>query len=115
VAKPFEFKAQPEPPKPKIVVPEPVVEPKVEEPPIEVEDEEEVTINVADQVPNVDDSDIALDMSMDSIIGSPMSVDRSVAQRRLNYQQVEEEFYNVTEYQTEIYKYMKTAEVYIFV
>jgi hypothetical protein len=82
----------------------------VKEPELEVQNEK-VPEPQQVQVVAVDDSDIALDMSMDSIIGSPMSVDRSVVQRRINYQQAEEEFYNVTEYQTEIYKYMKTAEV----
>jgi hypothetical protein len=90
------------------VQPEPFVPVKESEPEVE---NEEVPEPQQVQVVAVDDSDIALDMSMDSIIGSPMSVDRSVVQRRINYQQAEEEFYNVTEYQTEIYKYMKTAEV----
>ncbi|XP_059490216.1 G2/mitotic-specific cyclin-A isoform X2 [Neocloeon triangulifer] len=105
---------------PKKVVPEPVIEVKEE---VVVEDIAAVEENVENdresgeisnsishlQIP--DENELNLDMSMDSIIGSPMSVDRSVAQRRINYQQVEEEFYNVTEYQTEIYKYMKSAEL----
>jgi len=107
-AKPFEFKARPEPSNPSVVQLEPFV--PVKEPEPEVQNEQ-VPEPQQVQVVAVDDSDIALDMSMDSIIGSPMSVDRSVVQRRINYQQAEEEFYNVTEYQTEIYKYMKTAEV----
>jgi hypothetical protein len=92
------------------VQPEPFVPTKEPEPAVENESEE---IPEPQQLPApiVDDGDVTLDMSMDSIIGSPMSVDHSVAQRRINYQQAEEEFYNVTEYQTEIYKYMKTAEV----
>lgn len=84
----------------------------VKEPEPSVEDESEETPEPEQPLaPAVEDIDVSLDMSMDSIIGSPMSVDRSVVQRRANYQQAEEEFYNVVEYQTEIYKYMKTAEV----
>lgn len=77
----------------------------------EVENESQDDTPEPLMAPVVDDGDVTLDMSMDSIIGSPMSVDRTVVQRRINYQQAEEEFYNVTEYQTEIYNYMKTAEV----
>lgn len=108
--KPFEFKARPEPSKPSVVQQEQLVPTKEPERAVENENDD---IPEPQQlpVPIVDDADVTLDMSMDSIIGSPMSVDHSVAQRRINYQQAEEEFYNVTEYQTEIYKYMKTAEV----
>lgn len=54
-----------------------------------------------------------LDMSIDSLCGSPMSVDRSIAIRRQEYQLALDQFYNVEEYDSEIYSYIKEAEVSI--
>lgn len=52
-----------------------------------------------------------LDMSMDSLCGSPMSVDKTLTARRQEYQIALDHFYNVEEYDAEIYKYIKDAEV----
>lgn len=51
-----------------------------------------------------------LDMSMDSLCCSPMSVDKTVVARRTEHQLTFDNFLNVDEYEAEIYKYIKESE-----
>ncbi|KAF4524680.1 hypothetical protein B566_EDAN009524 [Ephemera danica] len=51
-----------------------------------------------------------LDMSIDSLCCSPMSVDKTVVARRTEHQLTFDNFLNVDEYEAEIYKYIKESE-----